>query len=82
MDGYIIMNYIIEKTDKFNLLIANEGYMLHLIGDNGYTNEIGIYFPPEYSKKVYLPKEVDISLYEAIKIEEIKESEETENGSN
>lgn len=77
------MNYTIEEKENFNVLIAKEGYVLHLIGDEGYTNEIGEYTPPYYTDIIYFPKNVSIEDYEAIRKEDmIIESEMTDNGSN
>lgn len=65
-------NYILRRKFKDDFLqmyelIANEGYKMHLIGDEGYTDEEENYFPQEYADKVYLPSNADYNLYEAVK---------------
>lgn len=66
-------NYILRSKFKDGVLsmyelIADEGYKMHLIGDEGYTDEEGNVFPPEYSDKVYLPTNADYDLYEAVEV--------------
>lgn len=66
-------NYTLRKKFKDDVLkmyelIADTGYKMHLIGDEGYTDEEGNYFPPEYSEKVYLPVNANYNLYEAVEI--------------
>ena len=63
-------NIIIEEKENMYILIAKENYMLHFIEDKGYTDENGEYVKPLYSNIVYVPKNADYTLYEAIKIEE------------
>lgn len=65
-------NYILRRKFKDDFLqmyelIANEGYKMHLIGDEGHTDEEGNFFPPEYADRVYLPVNADYNLYEAVK---------------
>lgn len=52
-------------------LIAHKGYVLHLIGDEGYIDEeTGIFYPPVYSNKVIGSNKMEKELlnsYESIK---------------
>lgn len=52
-----------------NELHAHEGYAIHFISDNGYTDEeTGEYFQPLYTYMIGLPITQDIYLYEAVLI--------------
>lgn len=52
-------------------LLAHDGYAMHVIGDNGYTDEEGNYTPPTYSYQVstLAARETDtIARHEAVLI--------------
>ena len=58
-----------DGVHKNNRLIAHEGYAMHYIYDEGYTDEeTGYYFPPSYSYQVILGIGADIYEYEAVPI--------------
>lgn len=62
-----------DGVHKQSQLLAHNGYVLHLIGDEGYTDEEhGEYYPPMYSYQVTTSGDGEaelISQYEAVLIE-------------
>lgn len=72
----LIANCTVRKNYKDGIhknyrLIAHEGYAMHMIGDEGYTDEeTGEYFPPLYSYQVGMSASSNIYEYEAVLIEE------------
>ena len=65
-ENYTLRSKFKDEVLSMYELIADEGYKMHLIGDEGYTDEEGNTFPPEYSTIVYLPINADYNLYEAV----------------
>lgn len=76
----IIENVTIRRKSKNNVytlcqLLAHEKYVLHVKGDEGYTDEEGNYFPPSYSIQVIGAAGTEanmIEAYEAVLEETIK----------
>ena len=70
----LIPNCTVRKEYKDGVhrsyrLIAHEGYAMHFIYDEGYTDEeTGEYFPPSYSYQVGCGASVNIYEYEAVPI--------------
>lgn len=62
-----------DGVHKQSQLLAHNGYVLHLLTDNGYTDEeTGVYYPPMYSYQVTTSGDNEaniISQYEAVLIE-------------
>lgn len=61
-----------------NKLIAEEGYLLKDINDNGEKLEDGTFIEPYKTKEIYLAKQITTlekakELYEEVKIEESEE---------
>lgn len=55
---------------KIIQLLAHEGYAMHYIHDEGFTDEEGNYYPPTYSYQVSGGTWLKIEEYEAVLIEE------------
>ena len=71
MENVTVRRKYKDGVHRGTQLLAHEGYALHIIGDNGYTDEEGNYYPPTYSYQVTTSalNEADtIARYEAVLI--------------
>ena len=78
IEGLLENTTVIRKSKDgvhtLSQLLAHENYVLHQIGDVGFTDENGEYFPPTYSEQVTTSNKneaITISLYEAVLIEDM-----------
>lgn len=60
----------LDNELKMIQLSAHDGYMIHYIHDEGYTDNDGNYNPPNYSYQVIGGTWLKIEDYEALPIEE------------
>lgn len=73
MENVTVRRKYKDSVHTLTQLLAHENYALRLVGDMGYTDEEGNYYPPTYSYQVTTAASNEaniITQFEAVPIEE------------